>query len=96
MKEERIYCCEICGYKNEDSGTVYRHEAAHFNMTPELIKTYKRLQAKVRQASHSVSVSKNSVNEEEYDRAIQAVMDFEKANKMSKEAIEWYTLGQGR
>lgn len=78
MKECRMYKCEICGKKSENSNEIIECECSHLGITLEEKKEWERLKRVVEHCSFIVSRTKNEETELSYDEAIEALIQFEK------------------
>lgn len=83
MRECKIYACESCDYKCEDAKEMEKHEAAHLGLTVKDARRYKKLKELVRYAGAVVARTKNEEAENNFDKAIQSLIDFEKFHKIT-------------
>ena len=79
MKAILEYQCDFCGFRGTKQ-EVFRHEAEHYGLTPEEYAEWDRLDTAVKKASHLMGGMKNERTEADLDRAVEAVLAFEKAH----------------
>ena len=83
MREYKIYVCESCGYECKDAKEMKKHEAAHLGLTVEEAQRYKILKELARRAGAVVARTRNEETENNFDRAIRTLIDFEEFHKIA-------------
>lgn len=82
MKQYMMYECEKCGYKSKSSLKVEECEAFHLDLTLEEYRQYKELKKKAEDCGRMTSVCKNEQTDEEFNKAINNLIVFEKDHNL--------------
>lgn len=77
MIRKTIFCCQFCGEEFSKQEDCRAHEAVHYGLTTEELDHWLVLSMRAASAGKSVSVYNNPDTRATFDRAIQALCDFE-------------------
>lgn len=82
MKQYTVYVCETCGYENRDVDEMRKHEAAHLGLTVKEMDEYRALKSFASYMGSVISKINNEETQQKFDKAIEAVIDFEKRHSI--------------
>ena len=77
MIRKTIFCCQFCGEEFSKQEDCRAHEAVHYGLTTEEFDHWLVLSMRAASAGKSVGVYNNPDTRATFDRAIQALCDFE-------------------
>lgn len=84
MKKHTYYECEKCGKKSEDREEIMRCEAAHYGLSVSEKQEWELLKEACRAAGTRMSITCNEQTNQEFDKAIEKCLEFERAHNLEE------------
>lgn len=87
MTKKITYQCSVCGKESNNYSEIYNCELLHLQLSRDELIKWKILKAECRRKGQLIYYCKNETTENDFDKAISDLAEFETTHKLSGKSI---------